>query len=633
MASNSFYLLSEEMQNAVWKMKWDYLYPIQEKAIAAIIQSNNHVILAAETAGGKTEAAFLPILSLVANQAPKNLKVLYISPLKALINDQFRRIGDLCELCDVKIFRWHGDVSRGHKNKLIKNPQGILQITPESLESLFINRTSYLKELFRELDFIVIDEVHSFWGNERGIQLRSLLHRILSYSKKPVRLVALSATIADKSYAKKWINPVNPDQVDMIESNNFEKPLKYCVMHFLRDKSLKVPLDLFEDMRKLTTSLSSIIFCNSRGQVEETCHILSRLAGKEGDKNVYYPHHASLSAVEREYVEDKVKKSLYPVSVVSTSTLELGIDIGAIDMVIQLDSTFTVSSLKQRLGRSGRKPGSSRIFQLYSTTEESLLQSLAVTELLLSNWLEPPQEQKLPYDILFHQILSMVVEKDGILKSDLFSKIQGNPAFFHMPLEKIELLIEHMASKDYLEKIRPNEEYILGLEGERILRSKEFYSVFVTPEEYEVRAKDRIIGSLSKLPYYQPGLNIILAGKLWTIKKIDYNRSIVYVEKAVSAKPPIYSGSGGKINHEIRSKMVEILCTQKKYPYLFGDGAQLLDALRKEANIMGLTQPEDRLLIDKGSWYEFLAFAGDVEAYTLAIMIRKNNVVRQANLQ
>ncbi|MGE6960530.1 DEAD/DEAH box helicase [Bacillus thuringiensis] len=191
--SSSFQMLSKTMQKKIWDMKWEKFTPVQNKTIPAIMESKKDVIVSSGTASGKTEAAFLPILSLIEKEAETQLKVLYISPLKALINNQFERIEKLCEHSYIPIHKWHGDVSQSQKNKFIKNPGGILQITPESVESLFINRTEHIRHLFEGLEFIVIDEIHSFIDTERGVQLRSLMSRIEQYTEQRPRIIGLSA--------------------------------------------------------------------------------------------------------------------------------------------------------------------------------------------------------------------------------------------------------------------------------------------------------------------------------------------------------------------------------------------------------------------------------------------------------
>jgi len=403
----AFEMLSKTMQKKIWDMKWDKLTPIQNRTIPVIIETNKDVILSSATASGKTEAAFLPIISLIENNAEKQLKVLYISPLKALINNQFERIERLCEYSSIPIHKWHGDVSQSEKNKFVKNPSGILQITPESVESLFINRTEHIKNLFKGIEFIVIDEIHSFINSERGVQLRSLLSRIERYTEQRPRIVGLSATIDNFELVKEWVNYKDSDNVEIIEALGSEKQLQYYLMHFETGKDKKLPVELFEDMREVSRENKSIIFCNRRGQVEETTVFLNRLAEKDNVGETYYAHHSSIDKKEREYVEKTMVESKAPKSVVATSSLELGIDIGDVDFVMQLDSTFTVSSLKQRLGRSGRKKGADQMLQLYTTEEDSLLQSIAVMELVLEKWIEPATGYPVPYDILFHQLISI----------------------------------------------------------------------------------------------------------------------------------------------------------------------------------------------------------------------------------
>jgi ATP-dependent helicase Lhr and Lhr-like helicase len=187
---STFSLLSNNMQHKIWDMKWDKFTPIQNKTIPIIMETSKDVIVSSGTASGKTEAAFLPIISKVEVEATEKLKVIYVSPLKALINNQFDRIEKLCSTNDISIHKWHGDVSQSKKKKIIQNPSGILQITPESIESLFINRTNHIRGLFKNVEFIVIDEIHSFINSERGAQLRSLLSRMEQYVENKLELLA-----------------------------------------------------------------------------------------------------------------------------------------------------------------------------------------------------------------------------------------------------------------------------------------------------------------------------------------------------------------------------------------------------------------------------------------------------------
>lgn len=581
MAVGAFHLLSKSVQKRIWDMKWSSFTEIQDKTIPVILQTEKDVVVSSATASGKTEAAFLPILSKIENEAASSLKVLYVSPLKALINNQFERIEKLCEYTHIPINRWHGDVPQSQKKKFMEDPAGILQITPESIESLFINRTENLSHIFKYLEFIIIDEIHSFIGKERGVHLRSLLSRIQSYTLTKPRIIGLSATIENFELVKRWINFSDVDNVEIIEATENDKRLLYHLIHMSSEEdSSRIPIELFEDMRSLTRHQKSIIFCNSRGSVEETTVFLNRLAEREKMGEVYYAHHSSIDKKEREFVEKTILESTLPKSVVATSSLELGIDIGDVDVVIQLDSTFTVSSLKQRLGRSGRKLEADQMLQLYTTQEDSLLQSLAVMELVLEKWVEPAADYPFPIDIAFHQILSICQETNGMIKGELANRIKLNHVLHTLINEDVQILIEHMIERDYLEVIQGRNELIVGIEGERILRNKEFYSVFLTAEEYEVLNGIRRIGKLDKSPFITVGDNLILAGKLWTITSVDADLSKVYVTSASNGKPPHYAGSGGKIHKVIGEKMWAICCSQQHIPYVNDEASNTLSNMR-----------------------------------------------------
>jgi ATP-dependent Lhr-like helicase len=613
------------MQKKIWNMKWDQLTPIQNKSIPLVINTSKDIIISSGTASGKTEAAFLPVLTLVENSAKERLKVLYISPLKALINNQFVRIEKLCDFIEVPIYKWHGDVSQSSKNKFIKNPTGILQITPESIESLFINRTNHLNSIFKELEFIIIDEIHSFIDVERGVQLRSLIHRLEEFSNLKPRIIGLSATIDNFNLVKEWVNFSEPQNVEILEISGNNKELHYNLMHFEKGEDDKVPLELFEDIRDITREMQSIIFCNSRGDVEESTVYLNRLAEKDKLGEVYYAHHSSIDKKEREYVEKTMSSSSVPKSVVATSSLELGIDIGEIDLVIQIDSTFTVSSLKQRLGRSGRSKDANQYLQLYTTKDDSLIQSLAVMELILEGWVEPAKGYPIPFDILFHQIISICNEKNGLRYNLLFDQIKKNPMFYNLEQKDINELVEHMTVKNFLEKIKGTNELIVGLEGERLLRSKDFYSVFATSEEYEVLEGIKKIGQLDKGFIINVDDNIILAGKLWTITDINYERDKVYVTKAKHAKKPSYCGGGAKLHKKIPEKMMEILCNTNEFNYINETASNVLKDIRYKYNFYNI-QPNNRVIWELKDGVIFEPFTGTTISKTLMWMLRKVGV-------
>ncbi|HZK83212.1 MAG TPA: DEAD/DEAH box helicase [Desulfosporosinus sp.] len=618
---DTFKLLSNKMQQRIWAMKWESFTPVQDQTIPLIMQTESDIIVSANTASGKTEAAFLPIITKIENSAQTELKVLYISPLKALINNQFERIERLCENCEIKIYRWHGDVGQSQKNKLLKSPSGILQITPESVESLFINKTEHLESLFQGVEFIVIDEIHSFLDSQRGAQLRSLLSRMEAYTRVRPRIIGLSATIRNFDLVKKWLNHNQPAEVEVVEASDEGKELQYSLLHFPGGKDGKIPMELFEDLRVVTRDYQSLIFCNSRGAVEETTVMLNRLAEKEGIKEGYFAHHSSIDKAEREYVEKKLATSRTPRSIVCTSSLELGIDIGALDLVCQMDSTFTVSSLKQRIGRAGRKLEEAQILQMYTTSEDSLVQSIAVMKLLLEGWIEPAVGYPVPYDIAFHQIISLCHEYNGVTWSQLIHTLEDNGAFYQLPKSDIVNLINHMVTTEMLEIVPGLNEYIVGLEGERLLRGKDFYSVFMVAIYYDVYCGIRKIGQLDKGVKFDIGENVILAGKLWTIKDMDTKKNKIFVQTAVNAKKPKYLSAPGKIDRKIAEMMFEVLCSEEQFEYLDPNARACLTGARLKY-VFHHVSVNQRIAWELRGGLAFEPFVGTVICNTLIWLLR-----------
>src|SRR5665648_16976 len=609
------------MQQQIWAMKWEHFTQVQDQTIPLIIQTDSDIIVSANTASGKTEAVFLPIITKIEASAQAELKVLYISPLKALINNQFERIEMLCKNCEIKIYRWHGDVGQSQKNKLLKNPTGILQITPESLESLFINKTEHLISLFQGVEFIVIDEIHTFLDSQRGTQLRSLLSRLETYTRVRPRILGLSATIRNFDLIKCWINHKHPEEVRVVEASDEGKELQYSLLHFSAGKDRKIPLELLEDLRDVTRNYQSLIFCNSRGTVEEATVMLNRLAEKEGIKEGYFAHHSSIDKAEREYVEKRLATSKMPQSIVCTSSLELGIDIGAIDLVCQMDTTFTVSSLKQRMGRSGRKQGEAQLLQLYTTSGDSLVQSIAVMNLLLEGWIESATGYQVPYDILFHQIISVCQEFNGVTWGQLLHCLDENAAFYMLAKHNISDIISHMVDTEMLEIVPGLNEYIVGLEGERLLRGKDFYSVFMVAIYYDVYCGIRKIGQLDKGVKFDIGENVILAGKLWTIKDMDTKKNKIFVQTAVNAKKPKYLSAPGKIDRKIAEMMFEVLCSEEQFEYLDPNARACLTGARLKY-VFHHVSVNQRIAWELRGGLAFEPFVGTVICNTLIWLLR-----------
>jgi ATP-dependent Lhr-like helicase len=572
----SYDLLSEPIRKYIRDKRWESLRPIQAAAISKIISTDNNYILASRTASGKTEAAFLPILSKTDFNSI-GVQILYISPLIALINDQFYRIEDLCKDLEISVTKWHGEAKKSLKTNLIKNPNGIVLITPESLEAMFVNAPYNISTLFGNLKYIVIDEIHSFLGVDRGLQLMSILSRIQQVNKSKIVTIGLSATIGDDNYieAKRLTGDIDSTKI-LLDRTKKETEAKF---KYFKNSSAELSLDLLKDLYKETASNKVLIFPNSRGRTEEVAVKLRKISDRVNGHKFYYSHHSSVDKEIRESIEHFAKSNeRFNFCIACTSTLELGIDIGTVDKIVQIDSTHSVSSLVQRIGRSGRREGEKSIVNLYATDKWSLLQSLACWNLYKSEFLEPINTAKKPFDILLHQLLSIVKQLSGCPRTELFNRIRLNPTFKEITEIEINTLIDKFIELDYLENI--DHELILGIEGENIVNSREFYSVFKTERTFKVYHKGQKIGDLQPNSQLKIDENIFLSARIWKIKDIDVQGFKITVIPAPDGKKPKFFGGGGNIHRQIREEMLRILKSNENYSELDDSSNEIIAEMR-----------------------------------------------------
>jgi len=611
------HLLSERIRKYIRDKRWEQLRPIQAAAIERILTTENHYILASKTASGKTEAAFLPILSKV-DFNERGVQVIYISPLIALINDQFYRVEDLCKNLEVSVTKWHGEANRTLKNKLIQKPNGIVLITPESLEAMFVNKPYNVKQLFSNVKFVVIDEIHSFIGTDRGIQLKSILFRLQGVNATPFRIIGLSATIGDYEEAKSFTGEKDRTKVLLDKTQNEIVAL----FKFFEGEAAALPLDLLKDLYLITTNKKVLVFPNSRGRAEEVAVKLKKISQRVNGHPNYFSHHSSVNKEVREYVEYFAKNNKRQNFCIScTSTLELGIDIGTVDAVSQIDATFSVASLIQRVGRSGRNEGARSNLFLYATGKWDLLQSLACWLLYQEGFIEPTMVNKKPYDILLHQALSITKSHSGIPLEELIRQLKENYSFELIEETEITEIVNYLVETDFLEKIRG--EVIIGVTGEKIVNSREFYSVFKSEEDFKVVHQGNSIGKLQLTPQIQEDENVLLAAKIWKIAFIDYKAKKIEVNPARDGKNPLFLGSGGDIHPRIREKMFEILLSNIQYDFLDAKSMDEIEIMRRDFSIFKIQNPKnERPLLVAEKHLEFFTFNGSRINNTIQLLLK-----------
>lgn len=608
-------LLAEPIKKYIYDKRWESFRPIQESAINYICTTQENYILSSKTASGKTEAAFLPVLSITDFTKP-GVPIVYISPLIALINDQFQRVEELCTYMQIKVTKWHGEANLTDKKKLLQNPSGILLITPESIEAMLVNRPYETKNLFQGLQFIIVDEIHSFLDTERGKQLQSLLFRMQKISHSKPRYIGLSATLGDFVQPKLFFG--DPEHTKIIRDKAVNEP--YVEFHYYETETTEIPQELIENIYQRTQNTRSLIFPNTRGRVEEIAVKLKRVAKREKGHQNYFAHHSSIERDLREYIEHFAKNSeVENFSISCTSTLELGIDIGTIDEVVQVDSTHSVSSLVQRLGRSGRKNNQSRLI-LYATNDWSLLQAIACYELYKEGFIEPVVPIHYPFDLLFHQILSIAKQTSGVSIESLSQFLLKNPAFLDMNEKDITLLLTYMLEKNYLQNV--DGALIIGLEAERFVNSKEFYSVFKTSPDMKVKHNMTIIGYLPDSPQIRVEENVFLAARIWKIVGVDKEEKIISVEPTQDGKRPVFIGGSGRVYPRIPEKMLELLLSQAPILYLDEQAMASIKTLRSEFAKSKYTL-HTRPLIQKNNKVEWYTFTGTRINNTLLFLFKR----------
>ena len=612
------------VQSYIYRNRWENLRGIQVAAAEAIFHTDDNVLLTASTASGKTEAAFFPIITLFSEDMPKSVGCIYIGPLKALINDQFSRLTELCEEADIPVWHWHGDVAQSHKERLMKRPSGILQITPESLEALLLHKHAAIPRLFGDLRFVVIDEVHSLLRGDRGGQTLCLIERLSRLAGVNPRRIGLSATIGDpegtgaflslgtgrrtfipKIEAKggKWRLSMEHFYVKDIQAA--EGKDIHNALPVLDEKTDQAPENADPGLGYIfehTRGKKCLVFVNSREECETVTTTLRQYCERQHESDRFLIHHGNLSTSYRETAEGVMKDDSQYMTTVTTATLELGIDIGRLERAFQIDAPWTVSSFLQRMGRTGRRELPPEMWfvmredepemraMLPSTIPWKLLQGIALVQLYLEErWVEPPRLDTLPYSLLYHQTMSILASSGELSPRALADRVLRLQYFHRITQEDLKVLLHHLIATDHIQRTEQGG-LIVGLAGERVIRSFKFYGVFQENEEYTVRSESQELGTVVLPP--PVGEKLAIAGHVWRVLDIDHKRHLVYCEQEKGSIPAYFGQCPGDLHTKILQRMQQVLREERGYPYLMKNAVARLDQARFTAAHSGAaTQP------------------------------------------
>ena len=613
------------IQDFIYRNNWESLRAVQVAAGDAVFHSDDNLLLSASTASGKTEAAFFPILTLFQEDMPKTVGAIYIGPLKALINDQFLRLNELCREAGIPVWHWHGDVARSHKSRLLKNPSGILQITPESLEALLLRRHSEIPHLFGDLRFVVIDEVHSLLRGDRGGQTLCLIERLSRLAGVNPRRIGLSATIGDPENTGRFLSMGTGRRTLIPEIKGKGVRWRLSMEHFyvqerqaadengsaecagalpvLDGKTDTAPAHADPGLGYVfehTRGKKCLVFVNSREECEAVTTTLRQYCEAKNEPDRFLIHHGNLSASYRESAEEAMKDDTRFQTTVTTATLELGIDIGRLERAFQIDAPFTVSSFLQRMGRTGRRdlppemwfvmredPPEERAM-LPATVPWKLLQGIGLVQTYLEErWVEPPRLDRLPYSLLYHQTMSTLASCGEMSPAALAGRVLSLSYFHRVSQEDFRMLLHHLLAQEQIQKTERGG-LIVGLAGERQLSSFRFFAVFKENEEFTVRTRSQELGTIVRPP--PVGEKIALAGHVWIVEEIDYKRHLIYCEQVPGKVPAFFGLCPGDMHTKILEKMREVLQSDRIYPYLMKNAVVRLGEARRAAVNSGMTE-------------------------------------------
>jgi ATP-dependent Lhr-like helicase len=580
---------------------WRGLRPLQEACIEPI-QSGEHCLLLAPTAGGKTEAATFPVLSRICEGSWTGLSVIYVCPLKALLNNLHPRLEEYCRMVGRRCELWHGDIGPSQRNRIKADPPDILLTTPESLEVMLISSKEDGREMLQSVRVVIIDEIHAFAGDDRGWHLLAVLERIGRLAKREIQRIGLSATVGNPEELLEWlaghcqrprrvIQPTTP-------GNTAETDVQLDYVGSLQNAAIVIS--------RLYRGEKRLVFCDSRSRVEELGILLREL-------NVStFLSHSSLSAEERRDSEVAFAEGQDCV-IVATSTLELGIDVGDLDRVIQIDAPWSVASFLQRLGRTGRRAGSTRNCLFLTTTDNALLRAAALLALWKDDYLEPVESPKHPLHLFAQQIMALALQTGGIGQEDWQKMMVDSPIFGAEDPKTLKGIVDYMLEEGILWS--DGARLVIGDAGEGYFGRRHFMdliSVFTSDPVFKVLHGRKELGSVDQVTFLrerrddQP-IILSLGGRSWLVQDIDWKARQAQVIPEEGKGKSQWLGTGQGMSFRFARKVQEILASEDNGPEWSSRTKDAMEGLR---NFYNFISKDDDLIIanhekDEFHWYTF----------------------------
>jgi ATP-dependent Lhr-like helicase len=594
--------LHPHLQHAIiHDLGWRSLRPVQDLTIDAILDGCNSVVLA-PTAGGKTEAAIFPLLSRVLTENLNPVSVLYVCPIRALLNNQEERLQSYARMVGLEVFKWHGDVSDSRKQRFREAPAHVLMTTPESLEVMMISARTDARAVFEGLSAVVIDEVHAFAADDRGAHLASLMERLVSICGRDVQRIGLSATVGNPRVIGQWLQGSSERSFRLVDP---PRPKA--------DRALR--LDLCADIGEAAVGIGhlargkkSLVFVESRSKAEKVAHALA------GTGVEVFIHHSSVSRADRTLAEEQFARG-HNTAIVCTSTMELGIDVGDLDQVIQLDAPASVASFLQRMGRTGRRENTRANCTFFCTSSESLLQSVALLRLAEAGWVEDVQPAAHAMHVLAHQVMALILQEGGISRHKLLPWVEAAYPFSSIRPERLQEMLDTMLERQIL--YEADGLLSLGQRGEKLYGRKNFfelYAVFTAPPVMRVQHGKGDVGYIQALFVSMHDRNkgplcFRLSGRAWEVGQIDWSKSVLHVRPAEHGRVPSWLGLPGVLSRQLCQAMMDVLLREREEAaWLTRTAAVELGSMRESYE--GLLEEGTAPLEDHPDGVQWHTFAG-----------------------
>jgi ATP-dependent Lhr-like helicase len=626
---------------------WRRLHPVQREAIAPILAGQRDVLIVAGTAAGKTEAAWFPVFSSLLTLPVPHLGALCVSPLKALIDDQVKRLAGYGRSLGLAVDGWHGDISASRKGKVLASPPAGLVITPESLQGLILNRRDELTAAVQGLRYVVVDEVHAFAGTDRGMQLQSLLSRLEDLAGHRICRIALSATVSNTVLVAGFLRPGAADSVILVRPPGAALNLDAKVFGLRsspprfdrktaqvedrdagvhpRDSARGERLEIAKRIDMATRGRKALVFAGSRLGVEEMSILLadSQVTGTTRPER-FSAHHGSLSAELRRHAEKSMHTEPDAVTI-CTSTLELGVDLPNLDLVAQVDTCLSVASLRQRLGRSGRKEGTRPTLRCYCAEmsspvrvverlRTSLMQTVASVELIEQGWVEPADLADLGLSTLIHQTLSLLTNTEGMPLQAVFEALCHRGPWRRVSGDVFVRLLRELKERGL---VRQDGRKLLRLDeaGQKLVSNRHFLAVFTSTAEYTVRHAGKLLGTLPMSYPLAMGSTVAFGGRMWIVEAVHGGGWVVDVVPHSAGLPPIFLGGTGQVHSRVRQQMRTLYAADSLPDFLDPIALELAQEARQVYTSLGLAE---RTLVDDGDSTLAALWVGDRQLGTVS---------------